>query len=65
VGDKLDVYDEKDGKWNVGRVVKTFKEKVKIHIEQQNWRNDVTLSKDSEKIDKYGNHTFEALYKIE
>jgi len=33
VGDKIDVYDEKECKWNVGRVMKTFKDTVKIHIE--------------------------------
>jgi len=40
-----------------------MKDKIKIHFENQNWRNDIVVLKDSPALDKYGVHTFDLLYK--
>lgn len=61
VGDRIDILDNNE--WKIGRIVRVFKDKLKIHIINEHWKNDVTISKESKFIDRYGTHTFEILFK--
>lgn len=61
VGDRIDILDNNE--WKIGRIVRVFKDKLKIHIMNEHWKNDVTISKESKFIDRYGTHTFEILFK--
>ncbi len=48
IGDKLDV---KDGDtWKVGCIDKVYKDSLKIHLLNENWKNDLTIRKDSESL---------------
>lgn len=48
VGDKLDVFDNNE--WKVGRIVRVIQDKLKIHIVNQHWKNDLLISKESSKL---------------
>ena len=75
VGDKLDIMD--GGEWKIGRVVRVFKDKLKVHLINEHWKNDLMVTKDSGTflfhincilhhialIDRYGQHTLEMHFK--
>lgn len=61
IGDKLDV---KDGDtWKVGCIDKVNKETLKIHLVNENWKNDLTIRKDSELMSYFGQHTLTLHFK--
>lgn len=61
VGDMIDVFYNNE--WKIGRIVRVFKEKLKIHVLNESYKNDLMISKDQKSIDRYGTHTFEILFK--
>jgi hypothetical protein len=48
VGDKVDFLNDYD--WKIGRIVKTHKEKVTIHFENESYKNDITVYSNSSKF---------------
>jgi agmatine/peptidylarginine deiminase len=44
VGDMIDVFYNNE--WKIGRIVRVFKEKLKIHIINESYKNDLIISKD-------------------
>ena len=41
-----------NNEWKIGRIVRVFKEKLKIHMVNQHWKNDFLIAKDSSKYNK-------------
>jgi dUTPase len=47
--------DVKDGNiWKVGCIDKVYKETLKIHFLNENWKNDLIIRKDSEVLAQFG-----------
>ena len=61
IGDKIDV---KDGpEWKIGQVVKITKDSLKIHMVNENWKNDRMIKRDSPYLEPFGKHTFQLHFK--
>ena len=63
VGDKVDV--KKDGDWKVGLVKKVLKSgtKILVHYMHEEHYKDERLLTDSHRLDKFGTHTLEMMFK--
>jgi hypothetical protein len=61
VGDRIDIFDNNE--WKIGRIVRTFKDKLKVHLINEHWKNDLLVPRDSNIIDRYGQHTLEMHFK--
>lgn len=48
IGDRVDV--KSDNKWKVGVIAKVNKDTLKIHFVNENYKNDLTIKKDSEML---------------
>ena len=52
IGDKIDVND--GGTWKVGNINKVLKETIQIHLNNKNYKLDITVRKDSKLLAKFG-----------
>ena len=52
IGDKLDV--KSGDTWKIGCIDKVNKDTLKIHLVNENYRNDLTIRKDSELLAQFG-----------
>lgn len=42
-----------NNEWKIGRVERVFKDKIKVHLINEHWKNDMLIPKDSCKFIKF------------